>query len=120
VYDHVAEIVSYLGAGQVDFALVNTGVPEAHVVERHRRDGLFLLGLSAEELRKIGDLRVQVVAGNLIEAGSEQRLLWNKQDAIRHDPQRVGMELAGIVGARGMGEVAVARAPVARAAALEA
>src|SRR5687768_9853386 len=100
VYDHVAEIVSYLGAGQVDYALVNTGVPHAHVVERHRRDGLFLLGLSAEELRKIGELGVKVVAGNLIEAGTEERMLWNKQDAIRHDPGLVGRELVGIVTAR--------------------
>jgi uncharacterized cofD-like protein len=121
VYDHVAEIVSYLGAGQVDYALVNTGVPQAHVVERHRRDGLFLLGLSAEELRKIGDLRVKVVAGNLIEAGTEERLLWNKQDAIRHDPELVGRELVGIVGARANEVVTeAAAAPALRRAALEA
>src|SRR5688572_1050542 len=97
VYDHVAEIVSYVGPGQLDYALVNTGVPQAAVVERHRRDGLYLLGLSAEELRKIGDLGVKVVAGNLIEAGTEERLLWNKQDSIRHDPELVGQEMAGIV-----------------------
>ena len=121
VYDHVAEIVSYLGGGQVDYALVNTGVPQAHVVERHRRDGLFLLGLSAEELRKIGELGVKVVAGNLIEAGTEERSLWNKQDSIRHDPELVGRELAGIVGARAseVAEVTVPRA-VRRPAALEA
>lgn len=112
VYDHVAEIVSYLGAGQVDYALVNTGVPQAHVVERHRRDGLFLLGLSAEELRKIGELGVEVVAGNLIEAGTEERSLWNKQDSIRHDPELVGRELAGIVSARA-GEAARVAQPVA-------
>jgi len=99
-YDHVAEIVSYLGAGQLDYALLNTGVPQPAVVERHRRDGLYLLGLSAEELRKIGDLGVKVVAGNLIEAGTEERLLWNKQDAIRHDPELVGREIAAIAAAR--------------------
>ena len=118
VYDHVAEIVSYMGAGQVDYTLVNTGVPQAHVVERHRRDGLFLLGLSAEELRKIGDLGVNVVAGNLIEAGTEERSLWNKQDSIRHDPELVGRELAGIVGTRAA-ERSMAAQPVLRPAALE-
>ena len=97
VYDHVAEIASYLGRQQLDYALVNTGLPPAHVAERHRRDGLFPLGLSAEELRRIGDLGVRVVAGNLIEAGSEERLLWNKLDAVRHDPALVARELVGIV-----------------------
>jgi uncharacterized cofD-like protein len=100
VYDHVAEVVSYLGAGQLDFTLVNTGVPPEQVVERHRREGLFLLALSAEELRKIGALGVRVVAANLIEASSEERLLWNKQDAIRHDPLMVATELTGIMTAR--------------------
>ena len=99
VYDHVAEVASYLGAGALDYALVNTGVPPRHVVERHRRAGLVLLALSAQELRKIRELGVRVVAGNLIEAEVEQRLLWNKQDSVRHDPELVGKELAGIVAA---------------------
>jgi uncharacterized cofD-like protein len=99
VYDHVAEVASYLGAGALDYTLVNTGVPPRHVVERHRRAGLVLLALSAQELRKIRDLGVRVVAGNLIEAEVEQRLLWNKQDSVRHDPELVGKELAGIVAA---------------------
>jgi uncharacterized cofD-like protein len=97
VYDHVAEIASYLGRQQLDYALVNTGLPPAHVAERHRRDGLIPLGLSAEELRRIEDLGVRVVAGNLIEAESEERLLWNKLDAVRHDPALVARELVGIV-----------------------
>jgi uncharacterized cofD-like protein len=100
IYDHVAEVVGYVGAGQLDYALVNTGVPPQHVLERHRRDGLFPLALSAEELRRIGDIGVAVVAGDLIEAGSEERLLWNKLDAVRHDPEIVARELVGIVGAR--------------------
>lgn len=97
VYDHVAEVASYLGAGQLDYTLVNTGVPPEQVLERHRREGLYLLALSAEELRRIDNLGVQVVASNLIEASSEERILWNKQDAIRHDPQLVSAELAGIL-----------------------
>lgn len=105
IYDHVAEIVSYVGAGQLDYALVNTGSPPPQVLERHRRDGMFLLGLSAEELRKIGELGVRVVAGGLIETGTEERLLWNKQDAIRHDPARVAAELAAIVGAQAVQDV---------------
>jgi uncharacterized cofD-like protein len=100
IFDHVAEVANYLGAGQLDYTLVNTGVPPQHVVERHRRDGLYVLGLSAEELRKIAELGVRVVAGSLIEAASEERLLWNKQDTIRHDTKLVGQELAGIMAAR--------------------
>jgi uncharacterized cofD-like protein len=98
VYDHVAEVVGYLGAGHLDCALVNTGLPPQHVLERHRLAGLYPLALSAEELRRIGELGVYVVAGNLIEAGSEERLLWNKLDSVRHDPELVGRELVGILG----------------------
>ena len=97
IFDHVAEVAGYLGAGNLDYTLVNTGVPPEHVTARHRKDGLFVLALSAEELRKIKALGVQVVAGNLIESSSEERLLWNKQDSIRHDPALVARELVGIV-----------------------
>ena len=115
VFDHVAEIARYLGSGQLDYALVNTGLPPEHVLERHRRQGLYALALSAEELRRIGDLGVTVVAGNLIEAGSEERLLWNKLDAVRHDPVLVATELAGIVAAReAVAATAAAAAPVSR------
>ena len=69
------------------------------MIERHRRDGLNLLTLSAEELRKINDFGVEVVATNLIEDASESRSLWNKVDTVRHDPTRVGLELAGLVAA---------------------
>jgi uncharacterized cofD-like protein len=98
VYDHISEVVGYLGAGQLDCALVNTGVPPQHVLDRHRLAGLYPLALSAEELRRIGELGVYVVAGDLIEAGTEDRLLWNKLDSVRHDPARVAHELAGILG----------------------
>ena len=99
ISDHIAEIVGYLGPGNLDYSLINTGVPAAHVIERHRRDGLNLLTLSAEELRKINDFGVEVVATNLIEDASESRSLWNKVDTVRHDPTRVGLELAGLVAA---------------------
>ncbi|MDQ3700913.1 MAG: YvcK family protein [Chloroflexota bacterium] len=98
IYDHVAEVVNALGSGQLDVALVNTGLPPQHVTERHQRDGLFPLALSAEELRRIEALGVRVVAANLIEAGSEERLLWNKLDSVRHDPALVAQELVGILG----------------------
>ncbi len=98
IFDHVAEVAGYLGLGQLDYTLVNTGVPPQHVIERHRREGLFVLALSAEELRKIRDLGVQVVAGNLIESNGEERQLWNKQDAVRHDPALVARELVEILG----------------------
>jgi uncharacterized cofD-like protein len=113
IYDHVAEVVSYLGAGQLDYALANTGVPPAHVLERHRREGLYALGLSPADLRQIGDLGVKVVAGNLIEAGTEDRLLWNKLDSVRHDPSLVARELLAIASAHQAAQAEVpAAAPV--------
>jgi uncharacterized cofD-like protein len=110
IFDHVAEIARYLGPGRLDYALVNTGLPPEHVLERHRRQGLYALALSAEELRRIGDLGVTVVAGNLIEAGSEERLLWNKLDSVRHDPALVARELSAIVATRAAEAVVAAAA----------
>ncbi len=112
VYDHVAEVVSYLGAGQLDVALINTGVPPEQVVERHRREGLYVLALSAEELRKIEALGVKVVASDLIETDAEVRQLWNKQDSVRHDPALVARELVGILAARAHAPATIAAGAV--------
>ncbi len=106
ISDHVAEVVGYLGTGSLDYAMINTGVPAAHVVDRHRREGLSLLTLSAAELSRINDLGVEVMATSLIETGTEARALWNKVDTIRHDPSRVGFELAGLVSAVRAAQVA--------------
>ena len=95
-YDHVAEVVSYLGAGLLDYALINTGIPPEPILERYRSNGLSTLAITPEEVSKIADLDVQVVAGNLIEQDSGERFLWSKQDAIRHDSAVVGRELVQI------------------------
>ena len=57
-YDHVAEVASYLGADLLDYALINTGIPAEATLERFRRNGLLLLAITPEEVRKITDLGV--------------------------------------------------------------
>ncbi|MAG35038.1 MAG: hypothetical protein CL878_02135 [Dehalococcoidia bacterium] len=95
-YDHVAEVASYLGADLLDYALINTGVPSEAALDRFRHSGLLLLAVTPEEVRKITSLGVQVVAGGMIEQGSDERVLWDKQDAIRHDPAAVARELVEV------------------------
>lgn len=95
-YDHVAEVASYLGADLLDYALINTGIPAESTLERFRRNGLLLLAITPEEVRKITDLGVQVVAGSMIEQRDAEYVLWNKQDAIRHDPAAVARELVEV------------------------
>ncbi|MDE2992792.1 MAG: 2-phospho-L-lactate transferase CofD family protein, partial [Chloroflexota bacterium] len=121
-YDHVAEVASYLGADLLDYALINTGIPAEATLERFRRNGLLLLAITPEEVRKITDLGVQVVAGSMIEQRDAEYVLWNKQDAIRHDPAAVARELVEVFNqpraqAMPAGERSVEEAPQAAAVA---
>jgi len=95
-YDHVAEVASYLGPDLLDYTLINTGVPSEENLERFLRNGLLLLAITPEDIRKISSLGIQVVAGSMIEQPSDERVLWNKQDAIRHDPAAVARELVEV------------------------
>lgn len=95
-YDHVAEVASYLGPDLLDYTLINTGVPSEENLERFLRNDLLLLAITPEDIRKISSLGIQVVAGSMIEQPSDERVLWNKQDAIRHDPAAVARELVEV------------------------
>ncbi|MBM4036330.1 MAG: YvcK family protein, partial [Planctomycetes bacterium] len=83
--DHVAAIERYLGAGVLDTVLINSTVPPAAILERYR-------GERAELVRvddKLGAHRVRVILDDLVEDLDHRRILWEKQDLLRHDPEKL-------------------------------
>ena len=83
--DHVRTISRYLGEGMLDYVLVNNSTPSEEVLERYRTAGAELL-VADDELRSLGP---QVVEADLVEDMNERRVLWEKQDLLRHDPEKL-------------------------------
>jgi uncharacterized cofD-like protein len=94
---HVEQVLRYLGPGALDVVLINTGLPDEHVTQRYARDGVYPLQITDSDLQQIRHMGVTPVLANLIEKGTPDRVLWNKQDSILHDPETVARTLVAMV-----------------------
>jgi len=83
--DHVRAVQRYLGEGLPDYVVVNNRVPPENILERYRQTGAELV-LPDDELRSMG---LQVIEADLVEDLSGERVLWEKQDLLRHDPEKL-------------------------------
>ena len=84
--DHVQALIGYLGDGVLDTVLVNNTVPPPDLVRRYEADGADLLQ-PGDDLDRLG---IEVAAADLVEDMSAgPRVLWEKQDLLRHDPDKL-------------------------------
>ena len=83
--DHLAAVERYLGEGVLDGVLVNSNVPPQAILDRYHEEGA--------ELVRVGDgisgHRVQIILDDLVENLDHKRILWEKQDLLRHDPDKL-------------------------------
>ena len=90
--DHVRAVQKYLGDGALDYVLVNNHVPPHGDPARYEEAGAHLV-LPDDDLRALGP---QIIEADLVEDLTQERVLWEKQDLLRHDPDklaRIIMEL---------------------------
>ena len=93
LFDHVKQITRYLGAGRLDYVLLNSRAPSAHAARLFAADGVHVLLPTDEEVTRIESLGVKALVSNLAELSDTKRDLWQKQDSIRHDPDAVAKVL---------------------------
>ncbi len=83
--DCVKSVIKYLGEGILDYVLINNNFPNESVLEKYRKEGAEIVAID-KELAKIN---VKVETKDLIENIDADRILWEKQDLIRHDPDKL-------------------------------
>ena len=92
--DHYGALVRHLGADSLDCMLVNSGRPDQETVERYGRQGAELV----MPCRGGEELRVRTAESDLVEDVDPKRLLWEKQDLLRHDPDKLGDAICRLYG----------------------
>ena len=96
--DHVRELVAALGPGALDVALINRSPIAPERRARYAAEGLHLLEPDAAELAAVAALGVRSIVRDYSEPAGDQRVLWNKQDTVRHDTAALGAALRELVG----------------------
>jgi uncharacterized cofD-like protein len=87
--DHVRALIRYLGEGVLDYVLVNSARPPAQIVKRYERKNSPLVRVDGD----MDALDVKVVHADLIEKIDHARILWEKADLLRHDPDKLANEI---------------------------
>jgi uncharacterized cofD-like protein len=93
VSGHVQQVLNYLGAGNLDAVMLNTAQPPASAVARLAKDGVHIMPVTESEIERIRQTRVTPILGHYVETADEGRVLWNKQDSVRHDPKKIAAAL---------------------------
>jgi uncharacterized cofD-like protein len=83
--DHIAAVERFLGKNVLNAVLANSNIPPPSLLERYRDQGADLVRVDDQ----IASHRVQVILDDLIENLDHKRILWEKQDLLRHDPEKL-------------------------------
>ena len=83
--DHLRAILQCTGEGVVDYALFNSQFPSEDILDRYRREGAAPV-LPDPDMDFGG---VEVLTANLVEDLDQKRVLWEKQDLLRHHPDKL-------------------------------
>ena len=83
--DHVRAIVKYLGDGTLGHVLVNNRVPPPEIMKRYEDAGAQIV-LPDDEIHTLGP---QIIEADIVESTDKERVLWEKQDILRHDPDKL-------------------------------
>ncbi len=94
ISSHIKTIIDYIGDGVIQYVLVNNYLPRKEILEKYEKEGAHVLRLdNTSELKK---LNAKVVAADLVEDLDQPRVLWEKQDLLRHDPDRLADSICRI------------------------
>jgi len=93
---HVAAVIEHLG-GALDAVVVNRVKPPAALLARYAAEGAELVALDPA----LYELGPEVIEADLIETSDHRAVLWEKQDLLRHDPQKLASILIRQIGRNG-------------------
>jgi len=82
---HLRAVLETIGKDGVDYALVNTQRPSDQIMERYRAEGAGFV----EPDDALDGLNVPIVKADLAEDLDITRVLWEKQDLLRHHPDKL-------------------------------
>ncbi len=85
VSDHIKAVTKYLGEGVLDYVIVNNNIPRNDIIDRYQKEGAEVVLMD----EGVYNLNINVKKSDLVEDLNQKRVLWEKQDLLRHDPDKL-------------------------------
>lgn len=90
--EHVKKILGYIK--KIDYVIINTKKPDKRLLGEYKEENAFLVENDIEELEKLG---IKVIAENVLDDTADKKLLWEKKDLLRHDPEKIARILVKLL-----------------------
>ncbi|MAG61298.1 hypothetical protein CMI43_00540 [Candidatus Pacearchaeota archaeon] len=91
--DHVDKIKDYLKC-DLDFVILNNKDPDEELIESYKMENAHLI---ENDIDKIENSGISVIAEDFLDNVKERKILWEKKNLLRHDPDKISEVLAGLV-----------------------
>jgi len=91
--DHVKKIIKYLD-GKLDYVISNNKMPPKDLLDSYKKENAQIVENDIFEIDKLG---VSLISKNFLDDVNEKKILWEKKDLLRHNPQKIAKELINLV-----------------------
>ena len=85
ISDHIKAVTKYLGDGVLDYVIVNNNIPRKDILDKYQKEGAEVVLMD----EGVYSLNVNVKKADLVEDLNQKRVFWEKQDMLRHDPDKL-------------------------------
>ena len=94
--DHLKQVSNYVGQ-HPDFIILNTKLPPENIIESYEKENASLVENDIKAINKTFP-QTKIIQEELIDEVSEKKLLWEKKDLLRHNPDKIAKVLIGLAG----------------------
>lgn len=92
--DHLKQIMNYL-KGKIDYIILNTQKPNQDILEAYKKENAHLI---ENDISTIEQLDIKAIQEGVLDKTAEKKLLWEKKDLLRHDPDKVAEVIMELIG----------------------
>src|SRR3990167_6698482 len=85
ISDHIKAVIKYLGDDVLDYVIINSNIPRKDILERYQKEGADPVLIDGG----VYNMNINVKKADLVEDIDQRRILWEKQDLLRHDPDKL-------------------------------
>jgi len=93
--DHLKQVSNYVGQ-HPDFIILNTKLPPENIIESYKKENAFLVENDIEAIRQMFP-QTKIIQEKLLDDAAEKKLLWEKKDLLRHNPDKIAKVIVGLI-----------------------